>query len=72
MVRGLPNEVLQPSKLSLRESEVHMNFIESILNMSPDNGSGVLETVIVLVLFVVPAVIAIVRKNLNRHTCRAE
>lgn len=56
----------------MQESEVQMHFIESIFNMSPDYGSGMLETVIVLVLFVVPTVIAIAQKNLNRHPSRAK
>ena len=56
-------------KLKL-ESEVPMNFIETIFGVSPDLGSGALEAAILLVALAIPIAIAVLRTNLRRHNDR--
>jgi hypothetical protein len=38
-----------------------MNFIEQLFRVSPDNGNGMLEATIFIVVFVVPTVLVVLR-----------
>jgi ABC-type phosphate transport system permease subunit len=46
-----------------------MGFIERIFHLSPDNGSGMLEAAIVIVVFIVPVALALSwqRRSARRH-----
>jgi len=45
-----------------------MNFIESILHMSPDNGTGVWEAAICLTVFAIPIFRVVLRTFLKHRT----
>lgn len=48
-----------------------MDFIERIFHLSPDHGSGVLEATILVIVFVLPIAVAVLRTSLKRHAERA-
>jgi hypothetical protein len=43
-----------------------MNFIEQIFGISPDNGTGVLEATLLIVVCVVPILFAVLRMRRPR------
>lgn len=45
-----------------------MNFIEGILHMSPDNGTGVWEAAIVLAVLAIPIFRVVLRTFLKQRT----
>jgi hypothetical protein len=47
-----------------------MDFIERIFHLAPDNGSGVLEAVILVAGLVIPIAIAIIRNSRKRSLVR--
>jgi len=51
----------------LLESRVLMDFIERIFHISPDHGSGVLESTILLTLLLIPIAVALLRSRLKRQ-----